>query len=324
MVMERYSPTSKSGEPKPLIAILGPTASGKTAFGLRLGQQLGGEIINADALQVYRGLDIGTAKPTAEEQAALPHHLIDILDPDEAYSAGEFVRRARPLVNEIQGRGFVPILVGGSGLYLRALLEGLSPIPPTDPQTRKKLEERCRTEGLETLYRELCEVDSQTAKRLAPRDRQRILRALEVAAASGRPLSSWIRQKPLGTKPLKAVKLGLTLPRSILYDRVSRRVAEMVRQGWVEEVATLLDHGLDPNVPAFQAIGYRQIVRHIQESWSLQAAVEDTIQATRRYAKRQMTWFRKETEVRWISASDVEQNLSSLLEKLNLEGAVAQ
>ena len=194
--MERYSPTHGSAGPRPIIAVLGPTASGKTAFGLRLGRELGGEIVNADALQVYRGLDIGTAKPTAEEQAALPHHLIDILDPAEAYSAGEFVRRARPLIDEIRERGRVPILVGGSGLYLRALLEGLSPMPPSDPQTRQELEERCRQEGLEGLFRELEQVDPQTARRLAPRDRQRILRALEVAIASGQPLSSWIRQKP--------------------------------------------------------------------------------------------------------------------------------
>ena len=309
---------------KPLIAILGPTATGKTDLAVRLGQQLDGEVVNADALQVYRGLDIGTAKPPPELRGAVPHHLIDILDPEEVYSAGEFVRRARPLVDEIRDRGRVPILVGGSGLYLRALLEGLSPIPASDPETRRRIERRCAREGLEKLYQELVRVDPETARRLAPRDRQRILRALEVATSSGRPLSAWIRQKPLGGSRLDAVKLGLTSPRSILYDRISGRVKDMIEQGWVEEVAALLERGVDPRAPAFQAIGYRQIVRHVEGGWSLEAATEDTIRATRRYAKRQMTWFRKESNVRWLPASDLEREMPSLLEQLNRGGAVAR
>ncbi len=309
---------------RPLIAILGPTATGKTSLGLRIGEELDGEIINADALQVYRGLEIGTDKPSLEMRATLPHHLVDILDPEEVYSAGEFVRRARPLIDEIRQRDRAPILVGGSGLYLRALLEGLSPIPPSNPDTRRLLEERCADEGIAALYEELVTVDPDTARRLAPRDRQRILRALEVASSSGRPLSSWIRQRPLGAEPLKAIKIGLTVPRTILYDRISSRVEDMVRRGWVDEVAAILHQGVDPLVPAFQAIGYRQIVRHVQGGWSLQAAMEDTIRATRRYAKRQMTWFRKEKDVRWIPASDLEAELPDLFEQLNSGGSVAR
>ncbi len=309
---------------EPLIAVLGPTAAGKTGFGMRLAQELGGEIINADALQVYRDLEIGTDKPPPELRRAVPHHLVDILDPEEPYSAGEFARRARPVIDEIRQRGRTAILVGGSGLYLRALLDGLSPIPQSDRQVRLALDERCAREGLPALYEELGEVDPITAGRLAPGDRQRVLRALEVAASSGRPLSSWIRQQPLGARPLDAVKLGLTLPRSILYDRIAARVADMIERGWVEEVATMLQAGVNPDVPAFQAIGYRQIVRHVQGGWSLQAALEDTIRATRRYAKRQMTWFRKEQNVRWIPASDLEQSTQSLLRQLNLGGSVAR
>ncbi|MEM7582662.1 MAG: tRNA (adenosine(37)-N6)-dimethylallyltransferase MiaA [Acidobacteriota bacterium] len=309
---------------RPLIAILGPTATGKSSLGLRIGEEIDGEIINADALQVYRELEIGTDKPSEAMRAALPHHLVDILDPEELYSAGEFVRRARPLIDEIRDRGRAPILVGGSGLYLRALLEGLSPMPPSDPETRTMLEERLAREGLEVLYCELLQVDPDTARRLAPRDRQRILRALEVAVSSGRPLSSWIRQRPLGTKPLEAVKIGLTLPRTILYDRISSRVEDMVRRGWVDEVAAILQRGVDPQVPAFQAIGYRQIVRHVQGGWSLRAAMDDTVRATRRYAKRQMTWFRKEKDVRWIPASEIEAELPHLFEQLNRGGSVAR
>ncbi len=304
---------------RPLYAVLGPTAAGKTALGVRLARQLDGEIINADALQVYRGLDIGTDKPPLELRDSVPHHLVDILDPEEPYSAGEFARLARPLIDEIRQRNRTPILVGGSGLYLRAVLEGLSPIPASDPQVRESLDRRCTREGLATLYEELLEVDPDTAGRLSPGDRQRILRALEVARSSGRTLSSWIRRKPLGGEPLAAVKLGLTLPRNILYDRIAARVKEMLEVGWVDEVTTLLQTGIDPGVPAFQAIGYRQIVRYVQGGWSLKAAEEDTIRATRRYAKRQMTWFRKEEGVRWISATDPEQDMGSLLRQFNLE-----
>ncbi len=309
---------------QPLIAVLGPTATGKTALGIRLAGELDGEIINADALQVYRRLEIGTDKPSSEQRRAVPHHLVDILDPEEPYSAGEFARRARPLIDDIRGRDRTPILVGGSGLYLRAVLEGLSPIPPSDPQVREALDQRYRQEGLAALYDELLTVDPDTARRLAPRDRQRILRALEVARSSGRPLSSWIRQRPLGSKRLSVFKLGLTLPRSILYDRIAARVTDMLELGWVDEVTTLLEAGVDPGVPAFQAIGYRQIVRHVQGGWSLSAAMEDTIRATRRYAKRQMTWFRKEDNVRWISASDPEQDMRSWLRQFKRGGSVAR
>ncbi len=309
---------------QPLIAVLGPTATGKTDLGMRLAGELGGEIINADALQVYRRLEIGTAKPSLEQRRAVRHHLIDVLDPEEPYSAGEFARRARPLITDVRRRDCTPILVGGSGLYLRAVLEGLSPIPPSDPQVRAALDRRCAQEGLAVLYDELRSVDPDTARRLAAGDRQRILRALEVAQSSGRKLSSWIRQQPLGGKPLAAVKLGLTLPRSILYDRISARVEDMLERGWVDEVKTLLQTGVDPGVPAFQAIGYRQIVRHVQGDWSLRAAMEDTIRATRRYAKRQTTWFRKETDVRWFSASDPEQGMRVWLRQFKRGGSVAR
>ena len=309
---------------KPLVAILGPTATGKTALGVRLAGELDGEIINADALQVYRRLEIGTDKPSLELRRTVPHHLVDILDPEEPYSAGEFARRAREVIDDIRRRDRTPILVGGSGLYLRAVLEGLSPIPQSDPEVRAALDRRCAREGLAALYDELLTVDPDTARRLAAGDRQRILRALEVAQSSGRPLSSWIRQRPLGGKRLAAEKLGLTLPRSILYDRISARVTDMLERGWVEEVKILLSDGVDPGVPAFQAIGYRQIVRHVRGEWSLRAAMEDTIRATRRYAKRQMTWFRREDDVRWISASDPEPDVKSWLRQFKRGGSVAR
>jgi tRNA dimethylallyltransferase len=279
-----------------------------------------GEIVNADALQVYRGFDVGTAKPSPEERARVPHHLIDILDPHERWSAGEFARRAREAAAGIRERGSVPIVVGGSGLYLRALFEGISPSPPGDPEVRSELRQRLEEEGLPALAAELARVDPETAARLGAGDTQRILRALEVARVSGRPLSSWIAEQPFGTQRINAVRVGLTLPRTVLYDRIAGRVARMVEQGWVEEVARLLARGLDPGLPAFQAIGYRQIVRHLEGEWSLEQAIGETVKATRRFAKRQETWFRREPDVTWFSAQDFNRRIFLILEHVKRSG----
>ena len=187
-----------------VIVVLGPTATGKSALGMRLARHLDGEIVNADALQVYRGFDLGTAKPTAEDQAEIPHHLVDILDPDERYSAGEFAQRAREAIDDIRSRGRRPIVVGGSGLYLRALLEGISPVPPGDPEVRAALRERVETDGLPALYAELERRDPATAANLPPGDTQRILRALEVVEVSGTPLSEHVARRPYGEERLPA------------------------------------------------------------------------------------------------------------------------
>ena len=301
-------------EPPPLIVILGPTATGKTRAGIFVAEEVGGEIVNADALQAYRGLDLGTAKPTPEERARVPHHLVDVLEPTERYSAGDFARRARRAIADVRAHGRRPLVVGGSGLYLRALLEGISPVPPGDPEVRRRLRERVEEEGLAALYAELAARDPETADRLPPGDSQRILRALEVVEVSGTPLSEWIGRRPYGDERLPAVRIGLTLPRTLLYDAVARRVDRMIQRGWVDEVAGLLAGGIDPAAPAFQAIGYREIARHLAGEWSLDRAVEETIRATRRYAKRQLTWFRKERDIIWLDARKAEAEPESLLE----------
>ncbi|MEA2604121.1 MAG: tRNA dimethylallyltransferase [Acidobacteriota bacterium] len=305
---------------EPVLAIVGPTATGKSAMGVALAGILGGEIVNADALQVYRGFDIGTAKPGPEERGRVPHHLIDILEPDERYSAGEFARRAREAIAEIQGRGRVPIVVGGSGLYLRALFDGISPVPPGDPEIRWKLRARLETEGLTPLREELRRLDPATADRLGRGDTQRVLRALEVALASGRPLSAWTAEQPFGTQGIAAIRVGLTLPRSILYDQIAGRVTRMLEVGWLEEVGELLRRGFSPTLPAFQAIGYRQLVRHLEGMGSLELAVADIVRETRRFAKRQETWFRKEPEVTWFSAQDLERQIPGVLEHAKHRG----
>lgn len=300
-----------------VVAIVGPTAAGKTALSLGLARRLGGEIVNADALQVYRGLDIGTAKASPEERRQVPHHLVDILEPVEAFSAGEFARRARAAIGDIEARGKQPIVVGGSGLYLRALFEGLKELPRHDPEVRARLQLQLEEGGLPRLFAELGEVDPDSAARLKPGDTQRILRALEVFRTSGRPLSFWLaRESP--EPPIGRLMIGLTLLRTILYDRIAVRVREMVRRGWVCEVAALLERGTSPSAPAFQAIGYRQMVQHLAGHSTLEAATDEAILATRHYAKRQETWFRKERDLVWFqgSHSDSEAAVRFLLQEL--------
>lgn len=306
---------------EPVIAILGATATGKSALALALAEILDGEIINADALQVYRGFDIGTAKPTAEERARVPHHLLDILEPWQRYSAGDFARRAREAIADIRSRGKRPLVVGGSGLYLRALFEGISPIPPGDPALRRQLRQRLEDEGLPALVAELESRDPATVARLAAGDSQRILRALEVVMVSGVPLSRWIERQPFGDQRLSAMKIGLTLPRAILYDLIAVRVTRMVNHGWLEEVQRLLSSGLTQSLPAFQAIGYRQLAGHLQGESSLSEAAEEITRQTRRFAKRQETWFRKEPEVVWVTAGPPDELTPRILELIERSGS---
>ena len=288
----------------PVLCVVGPTAAGKSALALELAGPLVGEIVNADALQVYRGFDIGTAKPGAEDRRRVPHHLLDILEPHQQFSAGEFARRARRAIDEIQSRRRLPMLVGGSGLYLRALVEGISPIPAVDPELRRRLRQRLEAEGLEALRAELSRLDPETAARLAPADGQRLLRALEVALGTGRPLSAWLAERPVGGGGIDAVWIGLTVARALLYDRIAVRVGRMLAAGWVDEVRRLLESGLEPSLPAFQAIGYRELAAYIAGDSTLAEATERIVRATRRYAKRQMTWFRRQPGIAWFPADE--------------------
>ena len=308
-----------------VVAILGPTAVGKSWLGLELAEKLGGEIVSADALQAYRGFDLGTAKPSIEERRRVPHHLVDILEPEEPYSAGEFARLASAAIGEIRHRGRRPLVVGGSGLYVRALLDGISAIPPTSEKVRDELRRQVESDGgLSALFARLEELDPATAQRLSEGDTQRVIRALEVALSTGRPLSEWLAEDPTGPGGLQSVRLGLTLPRTVLYDRIAERVRVMIEAGWVDEVEGLLREGYDPKLPAFQAIGYRQLTSHLEGEMSLEEAVSAIVRATCRYAKRQMTWFRREHSIFWFSMEDSRQcfqEASSFLGELGIGGA---
>jgi tRNA dimethylallyltransferase len=281
------------------VALVGPTAVGKSALALRWAGEAPIEIVNADALQAYRRLEIGTGKPSAAERERVRHHLVDILDPVQSYSAGEFARRAADACAEIRSRGRLPLVVGGSGLYFRALRDGLSTVPPVDPAVRREIEASGDTAR---LYGELRRLDPEGADRLAPADRHRIVRALEVVRSTGRSLSEWWRAT--GTEPKRALAFGLTLPRALLYDRIARRVAAMAAAGWQQEVSVLLSQGVSFEAPAFQAIGYRQWVKTLVEGRDTQQTIEEIVLETRRYAKRQETWFRKERGITWLDSTE--------------------
>jgi tRNA dimethylallyltransferase len=296
----------------PKVAVLvGPTAVGKTAVALNLAQALGAEIINADSMQVYRELDIGTAKPTPAEQARVPHHLLDVADPDEHYDAACYAKEARQIIAGLHHRGVPPLVVGGTGLYIKALLAGLFHQDEAAPEVRERLARELADKGLPALQARLASLDPATAKRLAAGDTYRILRALEVAEATGRPISELHADHNFGDRPYATLKLGLDLPREELYQRIDERVKVMLAQGWLEEVRLLLKR-YSAGIKPLQALGYRHLVAYLEVRLPLPEAIEQTQKETRRYAKRQLTWFRADPEVRWFHPGEVEDMLALL------------
>ncbi len=279
------------------IFLAGPTAVGKSAVALALAEQLDGEIISVDSMQVYRGLDIGTAKPSPAEQARVPHHLIDVAELTEAFDAAKFVTRAQQAVTEIQSRGRVPIFCGGTGLYFKAFRDGLGEAPPSDEKLRAELEATPRAE----LLRELEQRDPVTFARIDRQNPRRVVRALEVIRLTGKPFSEqraeWKSQVP---SPKSEINFALTRQPADLHARINLRVDEMFARGLVEETRRLLDHGLTQNKTAMQAIGYRQVVEHLRGERSLLETIESVKIKTRKFAKRQMTWFRKHASAQWF------------------------
>jgi tRNA dimethylallyltransferase len=283
-----------------LVAIVGPTASGKSALGVWLARRLGGEILACDSTQVYRGFDIGTAKPAEDERGGIPHHLVDVVDAGEIFHAGEYRRRAIDVLDELAGRGKLPILTVGTGLYLRALLEGLCPAPARSEEMRERLRRRAEVRGPAYLPRILERLDPEAARRIGPRDEPKMIRAIEVRLLSGRPLSAHYRE---GRQPLEgyqAIKIGLMPPRQALYERIERRVDAMVEAGWIDEVRRLLSAGVPASAKPFQFIGYGEWREYLEGAIGKEESLERIRQATRRYAKRQITWFRREAGVLWL------------------------
>ncbi len=287
----------------PLLIITGPTGTGKSRLAIHLARKWNAEIISADSRQIYRYMDIGTNKPTHEEQALVPHHMIDIVDPDQSYSAGEYGRNARIIIDSLLKKKKIPILIGGTGLYIRAVIAGLAPSPPSDPNIKADLLKQMEKRGIRSLYNELLKIDPNTAEKLHPNDRQRILRAMEVFLLTGKRLSDFNREIPNTPGYLTAFYF-INRSRPILYNMINQRVESMFEHGLVDEVKKLVERGYKLNHPGMQGLGYGHIYDYIRKKISLQEAKSFMKRDTRRYAKRQITWFRQEKRAIWLDVPD--------------------
>jgi tRNA dimethylallyltransferase len=285
---------------KNLVIVLGPTGVGKSRTSILLAHAFQGEIINCDSMQVYRGFDIGTDKLPLNQREGIPHHLLDCVEPDIQFTAADFVHAALDAASGIWGRRRLPLITGGTGLYLKALIEGLFPEGKKDLDIRKRLELEAEKEGLETLWQRLLRVDPVYAQKIGPRDRIRIIRALEAFTLSGKPLSVLFAQTRSFVQDCNLIRIGLRRERQDLYARINLRVERMFSQGMVEEVQRLVSSGVRETAPPFRALGYRQVLRYLRQEINLEEAVELTQRETRHYAKRQMTWFRKMEGIHWF------------------------
>ena len=284
-----------------LVVVLGPTASGKSKLGIRLAEKLGGEILVCDSTQVYRHFDIGTAKVPAAEQQGVAHHLVDLCEPAEIFTAGDYRRRARAALDDLRRRKILPILTAGTGLYLRALLEGLADAPQRSEEMRTRLRQLTEKHGPAHLHRVLARLDPESAARISSPDTQKIIRAIELRLLTGKPMGEIHRSGRDALQGYETIKIGLLPPRAALYARIHARTDAMLAAGWLNEVRALVVSGVPPDAKPFQFIGYSQLREHLAGQLSEKDAVHQIQQATRRFAKRQLTWFRKEASVHWLA-----------------------
>jgi tRNA dimethylallyltransferase len=286
---------------KKVVVLTGPTASGKSSLAVELARDFGGEIVNADSMQVYIGMDVGTAKPSLEERQGIAHHLLDVVRPDEPFNAAVYWSLAVPVISDILARGKACFLVGGTGLYIKALLGGLLACPPTDTEVREILQRQFDEEGAEALHRRLTVLDPESARRIHPRDRVRVIRAMEIIQLTGQPLSSLAGEHRFRNRVFHPFKICLQIEREDLYHRINQRTISMVEKGLVEETKGLMDKGYSLRLKALKALGYRHAVRRLEGIWSLNQMIGELQKDTRRYAKRQLTWFRADPEMHWRS-----------------------
>jgi len=298
------------------IALMGPTASGKTALAIEWARRLQTEIISVDSALVYRGMDIGSAKPDIEERQGIAHHLIDIREPSQTYSAADFAKDALPLMAEISGKNKIPILVGGTGLYFRALLDGLSDMPAADTEIRVAIQAQAEVRGWPAMHEELRNIDPTAGARIKPNDVQRITRALEVFRQTGKPISEWQQASARIKFPYRVLRVCIApKDRAVLHDRIARRFDLMLEQGFLEEMRSLMaNSSLHTDLPSMRAVGYRQAWRHLAGETSAEQFREEAIAATRQLAKRQLTWFRGELDLRWFDPH---------IESIELENALS-
>jgi tRNA dimethylallyltransferase len=301
----------------PLLVLVGPTAVGKTKMSLSIAHQFNCEIISGDSMQIYRYMDIGTAKLPERQREGIPHHMIDIVDPDEPFSAADFQQMANTLIADIHRRGRLPFVVGGTGLYVEALCYGFEFTPSAggDAAFREEMKEYAARNGAQALHDRLREVDPQTAERLHPNDQRRIIRALEIFRISGRPMSDWLARQAK-VSPYRLCLIGLSMERELLYRRIEQRVDEMIREGLVDEVQRLLDLGYSADLTSMQGLGYKEIVGYLRGEYSLEEAVQLLKRNTRRFAKRQLSWFRHMKEIQWVDVTETE-NFFAHLQEIN-------
>lgn len=300
---------------KPILIIAGPTAVGKTDASILLARQIGAEIVSADSMQIYRGMDIGTAKPSAEERRLVYHHMIDIVAPDQPYSVGDYLRDARAAIDGILSSGGIPVVVGGTGLYIRALTRGLFHGPPADLELRERLLRREAEGQAGTLYADLVKVDPEAAIKIHPNDLRRTVRALEVYYLRDRKLSEFQREHAFGDRPYRFTMLFLVRSRKELYPRIEKRVDRMIEGGLEAEVRRLLDRGYPADLTSMQGLGYKQFIDHFLGRTSRDEAVALLKRDTKRYAKRQFTWFRREPDAVWVDITGLER-AEDILEKI--------
>ena len=286
-----------------LVILLGPTGAGKSRLAIEIAEAVGGEIITADSMQVYKYMDIGTDKPTPEEQEKVRHHLIDLVSPDQPFHAGLYRSLGRKTVDQLHGDGEPICVVGGTGLYIKTLTQGLFPSPPVDPKVRERLKREGEEKGGEVLYQRLKEVDPETASKLHPHDLFRIVRALEVFESTGVPISFLRGEHRFRDSPYRLLKIGLKMDREKLYRRIEERVDRMIERGFLEEVRGLLEMGYGPQLKPMQGLGYKQLIRFIRKEIGWDEAIRQIKRDTRHYAKRQWTWFQADPEVCWRDQS---------------------
>ena len=284
-----------------IIVIVGPTGSGKTDFAIGLARRFNGEIVGADSMQIYRCMDIGTAKPTPAEQAAAPHHMIDIVDPDQDFDAATYAKMATDIIFQIISRGRTAFVVGGTGFYIKALIHGLFEEGPSDPTVRRRLRQQAESEGAAALARRLQKIDYAAAEKIHPNDTYRIIRALEVFEVTGEPLTVFQQRHGFREQRFNTLELGLTWPRPVLYDRINQRVEVMMAQGFLDEVRQLLASGYGMDLKSMQSLGYRHLAAVIKGDLRLADAVTTLKRDHRRYAKRQLTWFGARQSVHWLT-----------------------
>ena len=305
----------------PLVAILGPTASGKSLLAVRVAERFGGEVVACDSTQLYRYFDIGTGKVFASEQRGIPHHLLDLLEPHEIFTAGDYRRRAIEVLADLRQRGKLPVFTAGTGLYLRALLEGLADAPARSEELRARLrasaEKHVSSGGASYLHRILTRLDSSSAARIAAADEPKVIRAIEICLESGRPMSEVHSAPRPRLEGYRVIKIGLLPPRDALYARIAERIRAMLAAGWLDETEVLLKRNFAENSKPFQFIGYSELRAHLRGEITLDAGIAAIEQATRRYAKRQITWFRREQDVQWFEGfGDYPKAVDAVLEFL--------